>query len=148
MDENAPWYGSRPLTTRPRPRPHCTRRGPSSRERGTAAPLFWAHVYCGHGRPSQLLLSSCSNYTETDDGQQQAQSNSITLSWSQTVRSWSKPHSKVRIWSQTDRSEAGQRSASSCYSSLQASELDDRPNSSSLQVCDQDSVMEFDCACC
>jgi len=30
------------------------------RERGTAAhPLFAAHAYCGHGRPSQLLLSSC-----------------------------------------------------------------------------------------
>ena len=28
-------------------------------ERGTAAPLFSAHVYCGYGRPSQLLLSSC-----------------------------------------------------------------------------------------
>jgi len=55
MDEDAAWYGSRP-----QPRPHCTRRGPSSHERGTAAPLFWAHVYCGHGRPSQLLLSSCS----------------------------------------------------------------------------------------
>ena len=54
MDEDAAWYGSRP-----RPRPHCTRRGPSSCERGTAAPLFSAHVYCGHGRPSQLLLSSC-----------------------------------------------------------------------------------------
>ena len=52
MDEDAAWYGSRP-----RPRPHCTRRGPSSREMGTAAPLFSAHVYCGHGRPSQLLLS-------------------------------------------------------------------------------------------
>ena len=26
-------------------------------------PLFWAHVYCGHGRPSQLLLSSCCLYT-------------------------------------------------------------------------------------
>jgi len=35
MDEDASWYGSRP-----RPRPHCTRRGPSSRERGTAAPYF------------------------------------------------------------------------------------------------------------
>jgi len=32
---------------------------PASRERGTAAPLFSAHVYYGHGRPSQLLLSSC-----------------------------------------------------------------------------------------
>ena len=51
------WYGSRP-----RPRPHCVRRGPSSpRERGTAAPPSAAHVYCGHGRPSQLLLSSCTN---------------------------------------------------------------------------------------
>jgi len=29
-------------------------------ERGiAAAPLFSAHVYCGHGRPSQLMLSSC-----------------------------------------------------------------------------------------
>jgi len=28
-------------------------------ERGTAAPLFSVHVYCGHGRPYQLLLSSC-----------------------------------------------------------------------------------------
>jgi len=28
-------------------------------ERGTAAPLFSAHAYFGHGRPSQLLLSSC-----------------------------------------------------------------------------------------
>ena len=33
---------------------------PAIRERGTAAPsLFSAYVYCGHGRPSQLLLSSC-----------------------------------------------------------------------------------------
>jgi len=31
-------------------------------ERGTTAPaLFSAHVYCDHGRPSQLLLSSCTN---------------------------------------------------------------------------------------
>jgi len=29
-------------------------------ERGIAAPLVSAHTYCGHGRPSQLLLSSCS----------------------------------------------------------------------------------------
>jgi len=56
IDEDATWYGSRP-----RPRPHCVKRGPSSptRERGTAAPLFSAHFYCGHGRPSQLLLSCC-----------------------------------------------------------------------------------------
>jgi len=33
---------------------------PALRERGTAAPpLFSAHVYCGDGRPSQLLLSFC-----------------------------------------------------------------------------------------
>ena len=32
---------------------------PALRERGTAAPpVFSAQVYCGHGRPSQLLLSS------------------------------------------------------------------------------------------
>ena len=35
MDEGAAWYGSRP-----RLRPHCTRLGPSSRERGTALPSF------------------------------------------------------------------------------------------------------------
>jgi len=28
-------------------------------KRSTAAPLFLAHVDCGHDRPSQLLLSSC-----------------------------------------------------------------------------------------
>jgi len=54
IGEDASWYGSRP-----RPRPHCIRRCFSSRERGTAAPLFSAHVYCGHGRPSELMLSSC-----------------------------------------------------------------------------------------
>jgi len=46
MDEDATWYGSRP-----QPRPHCLRRGPSSRgERGTAAPSIVATVahlsYC------------------------------------------------------------------------------------------------------
>jgi len=34
-------------------------RFPAIGERSTAAPLFSAHAYCGHGRPSQLLLSSC-----------------------------------------------------------------------------------------
>ena len=29
---------------------------PALREMGTAAPIFSAHVYCGHGRPSQLLV--------------------------------------------------------------------------------------------
>jgi len=32
---------------------------PVLRKTGTAAPIFSARVYCGHGRPSQLLLSSC-----------------------------------------------------------------------------------------
>jgi len=33
---------------------------PAVLKRGTAAPrLFFAHVCCGLGRPSQLLLSSC-----------------------------------------------------------------------------------------
>jgi len=32
---------------------------PPLRETGTEPPIFWAHVYCGHGRPPQLLLSSC-----------------------------------------------------------------------------------------
>ena len=32
---------------------------PAPRERGTAAPIFSAHICCSHGRPSQLLLSSC-----------------------------------------------------------------------------------------
>jgi len=64
MDEDATWYGSRPW-----PRPHCIRRGPSSSAKGAQHPLFSAHVYCGHGRPSQPLLSSCSailsNYSGT-----------------------------------------------------------------------------------
>ena len=55
IDEDAGWYRSRP-----RPRPHCIRRGPSSARKGNSCPpIFSAHVYCGHGRPSQLLLSSC-----------------------------------------------------------------------------------------
>jgi len=54
MDEDATWYGSRPW-----PRPHCIRQGPSYPRKGHSSPLFLSHVYCGHGRPSQLLLSSC-----------------------------------------------------------------------------------------
>ena len=30
--------------------------------KGHRSPLFLAHVYCGHGRPSPLLLSSCFEY--------------------------------------------------------------------------------------
>jgi len=44
----------------PQPRPHYVRRGPSSPPAKGAQPMS-AHVYCDHGRPSQLLLSSCTN---------------------------------------------------------------------------------------
>jgi len=54
MDEDATWYESRP-----RPRPHCIRRGLCSPRKRYSNPLFSAHVYCGHSRPSQLLLGSC-----------------------------------------------------------------------------------------
>jgi len=54
MDEDTTWFGSRP-----RPRPHRIRRGPSSPAKGAQQPLFSAHVYCSHGRSYQLLLSSC-----------------------------------------------------------------------------------------
>jgi len=44
-----------------RDRPHCIRRCPSCPRKGHNSPHLLAHVYCGHGRPSQLLLSSCTN---------------------------------------------------------------------------------------
>ena len=54
MDEDATWYE---VDIGPG---HIVLDGvPALHERGTAAPVFSAHVYCGHGRPSQLLLSSC-----------------------------------------------------------------------------------------
>jgi len=66
MDEDATGYRSRPC-----PRLHCVRRGVGSgdpscsfaREKGTCSSprLFSAHVYCDYSRPSQLLLSSCTN---------------------------------------------------------------------------------------
>jgi len=34
---------------------------PAPPRKGHSSPLFSAHVYCGHGRPSQLLLSCCAN---------------------------------------------------------------------------------------
>jgi len=58
-----------PYGSRPRRRPHCISAVPALREWGTAAPpLFLAHVYCGHGRPSQLLLSSCCTYHRVSSG--------------------------------------------------------------------------------
>jgi len=56
MDQDATWWGGRP-----RSKQHCVKWGPSSPtspQKGHSSPsLFSAHVYCGHGRPSQLLLS-------------------------------------------------------------------------------------------
>ena len=59
MDEDATWYGSRPQH-----RPHCIRRGPGCPRKGhRSSPSFrpMSIVAIGHGRPSQLLLSSCTN---------------------------------------------------------------------------------------
>jgi len=44
MDQDATWYEGRP-----RPRPQCVRFrwGSALTKRSTAAPPFWAHVYCG-----------------------------------------------------------------------------------------------------
>ena len=54
MYEDDTWYGSIHLGPR-----HIVLDGiPALRERGTAS-HFSVHIYCGHGRPSQLLLSSC-----------------------------------------------------------------------------------------
>ena len=56
-DQDTTWYGSRP-----RPRRHCVRRGPAPppEKRGRAPiPNFRPMSICGHGFPSQLLLSSC-----------------------------------------------------------------------------------------
>ena len=68
MDQDATWQGGTPQPTRhyvsrPLPRPHCVRWGPSSPGKGAQQPpCFLAHVYCGRSRPSQLLLNSCSNF--------------------------------------------------------------------------------------
>jgi len=57
MDEDATWYGSIGLG----PCHILLDRVSALRESATAASLlFSAHVCCGHGHPSQLLLSSCS----------------------------------------------------------------------------------------
>jgi len=40
-------------------------------------PLFSAHVYCGHGRPSQLLLSSCYTYHGNVNSKQSNTNNPI-----------------------------------------------------------------------
>jgi len=46
----------------PRPRPHCARWGPSSpAQKGAQPPLFDPCLLWPNGRPSQLLLSTCTN---------------------------------------------------------------------------------------
>jgi len=60
MDQDATWYRSRP-----RPRRHCVRWGPSSlpKQKGhSSSPLFGPCLLWLNGRPSQQLLSSCHNY--------------------------------------------------------------------------------------
>jgi len=38
---------------------HIVTQLPPRARKGQRSPLFLAYVYCGDGRPSQLLLSSC-----------------------------------------------------------------------------------------
>jgi len=54
MDQDATGHGGRPG-----PRRRCVRWEPSYPRKWAQHPLFSAAVYCGHGRLSQLLLSSC-----------------------------------------------------------------------------------------
>jgi len=44
--------------SRPRPRPDLLDGDPAPPAKGAQQPPFSAHIYSGHGRPSQLLLSS------------------------------------------------------------------------------------------
>jgi len=54
MDQDGTWHG---VGLGPG---HTVQDGdPALPQNGRAAALFSAHVYCSHGRPSQLLLSSC-----------------------------------------------------------------------------------------
>jgi len=64
---NATWYGGRP---QPRPRVRRGTQLDSPTEIDTTAPNFSAHVYCGHGRPSQQLQSS-RELRSQDQGQAQ-----------------------------------------------------------------------------
>jgi len=48
------------VRSRPRPRRHCVKWGPSS-PKGAQPPIFGSCLLWPNGRPSQLLLSSCSN---------------------------------------------------------------------------------------
>ena len=54
MNEDATWYGSRP-----RPRPHCITRGPSSPRKGHSSPPFLAHVYDTEPVIQHLANANC-----------------------------------------------------------------------------------------
>jgi len=64
MDQDASWHGGRT-----RPWRHCVRWGPiappspSPKKTGTTLPIFGPCLMWPNGRPSQLLLSSCSLIT-------------------------------------------------------------------------------------
>jgi len=54
MDEDATWYGSRP-----RPRPHCIRRGPSSARKGHNSPRLFGACLLWPWSPISATVSSC-----------------------------------------------------------------------------------------
>ena len=58
MDQCATWYGGRP-----RPRRHCLRWTQLPPRKGTQQPPTFRPTLLWHGRPSQQLLSCCTNYT-------------------------------------------------------------------------------------
>ena len=55
MDEDAAWYGTE-VDIGPG---HIVLDGVPAPAKGAQQPPLLGHVYCGHGRPSQLLLGSC-----------------------------------------------------------------------------------------
>jgi len=62
MDQDATWYKGRP-----RPRPHCVTRRPSSpSQKRHTFPIFGPCLLWPNGRPSQLLLSIRINRYETE----------------------------------------------------------------------------------
>jgi len=73
IDEDAAWYGSRP-----RPRRHFTRQGPSSRKRGTAAPLFAAHCLLW---PRSPILATAEVLSDINISYGSAYSNTVKMKW-------------------------------------------------------------------
>ena len=52
---------------------------PAPRKGHSTPPLFSAHIYCGHGRPSQLLVSSCIFFCTPDTGCQAKEKGGVEL---------------------------------------------------------------------